>query len=374
MQVQTTRLVLNSLEDWLPISGNISIQTYISDKILLLDQILKELDISFCSLGGCSSREFIQLLPSMLSLSDRLSCSAQFKPDADSIAPNYELCKVAAESSLELYRLCGNLGNFRFCASFNFTSPTPFFPAATIKESVSRDSMKTSKTSDTNYTVSIGLENGDLLFLAFFAADTVEEGRSVLSNVMRQSLAPIQQMILDVCKSFHDEHGVVVEYDGIDASLNPGLSLPDSIGAGIEHLIFPRPSEFGSFGTLAAVSAITAAVKTLPQHGIKLTGYSGLMLPVMEDIILSQRASEGRYSLRDLLTFSSVCGVGLDTVPVPGDFTIEQLASIYYETGALAYRLKKPLSCRLLPMKDLQAGDVTSVDSPYLCNTTVFKI
>lgn len=76
----------------------------------------------------------------------------------------------------------------------------------------------------------------------------------------------------------------------------------------------------GGFGTLAAVSAVTKAVKSLPEKGIKLIGYSGLMLPVMEDLVLAERAAQTppTFSLRDLLTFSAVCGVGLDTVPVPG--------------------------------------------------------
>ena len=79
-------------------------------------------------------------------------------------------------------------------------------------------------------------------------------------------------------------------------------------------------SPSGEFGTLSAVSAVTKAVKSLPENGIKTIGYNGLMLPVMEDIVLAERAAQTppTFTLRDLLTFSAVCGVGLDTVPVPG--------------------------------------------------------
>lgn len=71
---------------------------------------------------------------------------------------------------------------------------------------------------------------------------------------------------------------------------------------------------------MAAVSAVTSAVKSLSSNGVKLIGYNGLMLPVMEDLILADRAAQNppTFTLRDLLIFSSVCGVGLDTVPVPG--------------------------------------------------------
>lgn len=116
-----------------------------------------------------------------------------------------------------------------------------------------------------------------------------------------------------------------------------------------------------------------------------LTGYSGLMLPVMEDLTLADRASgpegaEGSslnqpaFGIRDLLVFSSVCGVGLDTVPIPGNASAHDIAGLYMETAAIAFRLNKPLSCRVLPMRGKTAGDMTEVDSPYLCNTRVFEL
>jgi uncharacterized protein len=163
----------------------------------------------------------------------------------------------------------------------------------------------------------------------------------------------------------------------------------------------------GEFGTLAAVSAVTAAVKSLELNGVKLIGYNGLMLPVMEDLILADRAAQvpPTFTMRDLLMFSSVCGVGLDTIPVPGqslflesqrhfskihflchlpeiydfinfvgDITVEKIAGVYMETAALAFRLNKPLSCRLLVMDGKKAGDMTDFLHSYLHNTRVFAI
>jgi uncharacterized protein (UPF0210 family) len=113
------------------------------------------------------------------------------------------------------------------------------------------------------------------------------------------------------------------------------------------------------------------------------------MLPVMEDLILSARAAQSPpvFSLRDLLVFSSICGVGLDTVPIPGPrlgeegegeesggSTPKEVAAVYQEVGTLAFRLNKPLTCRLLPMRGLRAGDFTTVESPVLCNTKVFSL
>jgi uncharacterized protein (UPF0210 family) len=42
------------------------------------------------------------------------------------------------------------------------------------------------------------------------------------------------------------------------------------------------------------------------------------MLPVMEDSLLAERCSQRTFSIGDCLMYSSVCGVGIDTVPVPG--------------------------------------------------------
>lgn len=151
-------------------------------------------------------------------------------------------------------------------------------------------------------------------------------------------------------------------------------AVAPTLGEGAESA---RYREVGSFGTLAAVSTVTAGIKALAisqDRPIKLTGYSGLMLPVMEDVVLAQRAAEGRFGVRDLLMFSSVCGVGIDTVPVPGNSSPEALAGVYMETAALAFRLNKPLSCRVLPQQGKLAGDLTDVVSPYLCNTTVFSL
>jgi uncharacterized protein (UPF0210 family) len=179
---------------------------------------------------------------------------------------------------------------------------------------------------------------------------------------------------------------------GIDASINPGLALPDSIGAGLESLLLAsvapslgegmdkvRYRQFGAMGTLGAVSAVTRGIKALAAaeagaEAVQLAGYSGLMLPVMEDVILAQRATEGRFTVRDLLMFSAVCGVGIDTVPIPGDTPAEALAGVYMETAALAFRLNKPLSCRVLPQQGKKAGDLTDVESLYLCNSTVFAL
>jgi uncharacterized protein (UPF0210 family) len=98
------------------------------------------------------------------------------------------------------------------------------------------------------------------------------------------------------------------------------------------------------------------------------------MLPVLEDAVLAQRAAEGLLTVKDILLYSAVCGTGLDTLPVPGDITEEQLAAILLDVGALSQRLRKPLTARLMPVPGKRAGDQTSFDFTYFANSRVLAV
>jgi len=62
------------------------------------------------------------------------------------------------------------------------------------------------------------------------------------------------------------------------------------------------------------------------------------MAPVLEDAILAKRAAEGSLTVRDLLMYSAVCGTGLDTIPLPGDVTADQVAALLLDIAALSLR------------------------------------
>ncbi|HWW98830.1 MAG TPA: DUF711 family protein [Edaphobacter sp.] len=155
-------------------------------------------------------------------------------------------------------------------------------------------------------------------------------------------------------------------YMGVDPTPAP---LGDvSIGTAIEAFTGAR---FGSSGTLTASRIITAAVKAVP---VKQIGYSGLMVPVMEDKHLAQRWAESAYNIDSLLAYSSVCGTGLDTIPLPGDVTLDQLNRIFSDVASLAVKWNKPLSARLQPIPNKKPGDRTDFDDPFLFNTTIHPL
>jgi uncharacterized protein (UPF0210 family) len=122
---------------------------------------------------------------------------------------------------------------------------------------------------------------------------------------------------------------------------------------------------------MAAAAVTTAALHAID---VRRAGYSGLMVPVLEDAVLAERWSEGVLTLDALLAYSAVCGTGLDTVPLPGDVSLEQLERIIGDMASLAVKWKKPLSARLMPVPGKQAGERSDFNDPFLVNATLQRL
>ncbi|MDP9229807.1 MAG: DUF711 family protein, partial [Bacteroidota bacterium] len=207
--------------------------------------------------------------------------------------------KAAAEIIIAISKNSeGGEGNFRFTAAANCPAGIPFFPAAYHEGTES---------------FAIGLESPNLITEAFRTNDK-ENSKRNLTSILEAALHPIQEIAENISKMQK------WKYDGIDVSPAPGLDA--SIGKAVETY---TQQPFGSPSTLSACALITDVLKNL---NIKKCGYSGLMLPVIEDKILAQRAGEGRYSVQELLLYSSVSGTGLDVVPLPGNTTSNEIENI----------------------------------------------
>jgi len=206
----------------------------------------------------------------------------------------------------------------------------------------------------------VGLESANVVEAAFKDAPDIETAKRRLTEMLFEQASEIERHAnrVDQETGWH--------YMGID--LSPAPLKDVSIGAAMEELI---EQPFGSSGTLTAAATITAAIKDVR---VKQTGYNGLMLPILEDSRLAQRWGEGRVSLDGLLSYSAVCATGLDTIPLPGDASLEQLDMILADVATLAVKWHKPLSARLLPVKDKSPGDVTEFDDPSLINTTLQEL
>lgn len=129
---------------------------------------------------------------------------------------------------------------------------------------------------------------------------------------------------------------------------------------------------FGAAGTVEASSLLTKVFKSI--SGVDLVGFSGLMLALTEDSGLAEGSIKKQFDIRSLLTYSAVCGIGLDTVPIPGSTPNEKIAGLMRDTGTMAYRLNKPLTVRLFPVPGLAAGELTAFESDDLCNCAVLAV
>jgi uncharacterized protein (UPF0210 family) len=205
----------------------------------------------------------------------------------------------------------------------------------------------------------IAVESADVALDAIRGAASLDEARARLVAGIEDAAASI----VPAAERLAAEFGVA--FGGLDFSLAPYPTADKSLGAALEALGVPA---VGSPGGLFAAAFITEAID---RARFPRTGFSGLMLPVLEDATLARRAAEGTLALNDLLLYSAVCGVGLDTIPLPGDTSEATLAGILLDTAALSARLRKPLVARLMPLPGLRAGDATSFDFEYFAPSRV---
>jgi uncharacterized protein (UPF0210 family) len=235
-------------------------------------------------------------------------------------------------------------GNFQFTATAMLRPLGPFYPGAWHN--------------GTGKQFSLGFEGANIVQEVFGA--THGDFDASVTELTRQ---------LTIHAKVGEEVGNAIAassgwtFAGVDPTPAP---LGDvSIGDAIERF---TGAPFGTNGTMTAALAITTAVKAVK---VKQIGFSGLMLPVMEDKRLAQRWSENLYDIDSVLAYSAVCGTGLDTVPLPGDIGEERLVKIFGDVASLAWKWNKPLSARLQPVSGKKAGDRTEFESQYLFNTTL---
>jgi uncharacterized protein (UPF0210 family) len=237
-------------------------------------------------------------------------------------------------------------GNFRFSALALVPPLTPFYPG--------------SYHTGFGHQFAIALQSANVVAAAFKNAPDLRTAKQNLTESLSAAAFDVEAQAQRI------DRDTGWSYTGIDLSPAPDKDV--SIGAALEHL---TAQPFGSSGTLTAAATVTAAIKDIT---VKRTGYSGLMLPILEDSRLSQRWSEGNVSIDALLSYSAVCGTGLDTVPLAGDISEERLDLIIGDVASLAFKWHKPLSARLLPVAGKGPGDVTEFDNPYLTNATIQPI
>ena len=349
-EVQTVRLstrpVLDDLAAWSPES----ILAYARD----LQHMLNDVGIAYCSLGSVFAARptfplaQLELVADLLLTTDVLSMTVHLA------TPEHGL---RFEAALPIARIIQRLahetpegfGNFRFAMLACVEPGSPFFPAAYHAGP---------------FSLSIGLQGAPLLISCLRAAGA-DASRMLdpilITNSVRAALIEHATPAVTLGRQIAQEHALL--FGGID--LSPAPMAEESIGTALELCGY---GPIGSPGTLTVASAITEALKST---GLPTCGYNGLMLPVLEDAVLGRRWEEGRINVQQLLLYSTVCGTGLDTIPLSGASSAVTISHLLLDVATLALRYQKPLSARLFPVPGRRAGEYTAFTSPYLSNTRI---
>lgn len=328
--VQTTRIATNAFGEWLEHE----------DQLHDIKKLLQQSNIDFCALGPATSVQQVEQWVPKIIHSDFFSCSAELMANDTTMARTIAAC-VKDISTTNV------LGNFRFTLAASAKAEIPFFPVAKA---------------GTEKSFAIGLENGPLAQFLFNKCNQLSDIPVILKEGLTTALEPVQR----ICEAVSKEQNW--RFAGIDTSFNPSLETGGSIASALESLGHP----IGGPGSLAIAAAVTKCLQSLPN--IKRTGYCGIMLPLCEDVRLAELSSKGLLRIMDLLSISHVCGVGIDTVPVPGDVDCNELASLFLDVAAVADRWGKSLSCRVFPLPGKKAGEMTEFNFPHMINATILHL
>ena len=358
--VQSVRIVTNPFGEYLNTETLESARNdlqHLSELLLASDT--SGLRVRF-AIGEAKTQNEISMLPELISeFGDLCNVCVNVGVDTFDVLDN-KLILTSAKAVSQISKLTARgEGNFNFTVNFNCEPLIPYFPASYHTKDLGRRFV-------------VGLETPDLLVrvLKDFNKDNQGSDHNSLYKgyfeVMRSAL---QYFITDIQSLI--ENTTLDEdflFSGFDSSAAPSKNCSSMVAVyeqlGVEY--------FGASGTVEASSLLTKVFKSIKD--VDLVGFSGLMLALTEDTGLAQGTIDANFEIRSLLTYSAVCGIGLDTVPIPGDTTIEKIAALMRDTGTMAYRLNKPLTVRVFPVPGLQAGDMTSFESDDLCNCAVLAV
>lgn len=358
-EVQSIRIVTNAFGEYLDTSSLLNAK----DDLKFLSDILNSLDaqnlrIRF-AIGEAKTKEEIALLPELIrDFGDLCNACVNVPLDKSGVLDN-ELINYSSLVVNKISKITPRgEGNFNFTVNFNCKPLIPYFPASYHNSS------------DENCYV-VGLETPDLL------VEVLKEFNSTCKELNHNEKFKKYYEIMSEALQYHvDEIRYIIDdfdnkefvFKGIDSSAAPSKNCSSMCEVyeelGVEY--------FGASGSVEASLLLTKVFKSL--KNIELVGFSGLMLAVTEDSGLAKGTIKGEFDIRSLLTYSSVCGIGLDTVPIPGDTSIEKLNALMRDTGTMAFRLNKPLTVRVFPVPDLKAGDITVYESDDLCNCKILEV
>jgi uncharacterized protein (UPF0210 family) len=109
-----------------------------------------------------------------------------------------------------------------------------------------------------------------------------------------------------------------------------------------------------------------------------MVGFSGVMYSLLEDLELCIYNNSKGVSIEQLTAISTMCGCGVDMVPVYGGVTVEELFAVFLDIAAISCRLNKPLGIRILPIPRThnyqEHYTLFSDDADFISNTKIIHV
>jgi uncharacterized protein (UPF0210 family) len=260
-----------------------------------------------------------------------------------------------AKTILDISKLSRNgFDNFRVGAGCNLRPNTPFFPFS-------------NHTGPDCFTLAVEAIEAILQAMEGCAGgNLLARRRGAAAKTLETTLLGIDE----VGRGLQELTGI--EYRGLDVSIAPFPDERRSLANLFKLVGLGSP---GHAGTLAVTSFFTDLLRdALRKTGVRAAGFNGVMFSPLEDSGLAAAGNARLLTLDKLLLWSTVCGCGIDMVPVPGNAMPEEVASLVLDAAALSLTLHKPLGVRVLPIPGADVNEMTNFNHDFLVNTRVFAL
>ena len=241
--------------------------------------------------------------------------------------------------------------NFRFGLSINVENNFPFFPFAKSSNDLS---------------FSIGLE------LTEEISNIIDSNPGLDLNLLRTKIIETLDKDISIIEDYaiDIENKYNIRFDGFDYSLAPTLNEDGSVFGILEKL---GVKELNGSGTFFATAYLTNILKSFGNTHRRI-GLSGLMYSLLEDAELSRINNESEVRLEDLMKLSTMCGCGIDMVPINYGTSNDVIKNYILDICAISCRLNKPLGVRFIILPDSMKKTEFNDNCDFIVNTKVVNL
>jgi len=242
--------------------------------------------------------------------------------------------------------------NFKFGYSFNIKPHTPYFPFSYHE-------------GNTGFSIAYELTKPIL--------SIIEKNKSLdiiqLEHKIIKEIYELSNEEVNFFEQLKIESGF--EFYGIYFSLAPMANINSSVLYLLNTL---NKYFFKSKRNMFLTYYLTNILNAIAQQCGHPVGFNGIMYSILEDKELGDLHVKQAVNIDSLLAYSTMCGCGLDMIPVSGNISEKKLVALLFEVYSISKKFEKPLGYRILPIPQKKNSEMTEFDHPFLANTKILKI